>query len=245
MSISSRTAIVALPILPRDFEERHRNLSTTAREELRRRLQAEFVKAKAQLCMWIRRDRNSLMTRTAKQISYYLIECVNFTTGQCNPSYQTIADEVGVSVRTVERTVPQIAKAGWIEIGRRSRTSSNFYHFVLDPQKVAAIDDYADYLRDARILAREARQQVRYGERRHAHSEPKSLSAQRCGEPTKARAPDPTVPTAEHWKGTPEDDTCSMSKGDSRDNASSDGREDIEAGGIRGASPYMRESKGL
>ena len=67
------------------------------------KLRKAFVKAKAEYLSWARKDRDSRMNPTAKAILSYLLDCLNFETGQCDPAHQTIADELGFSVRTVAR----------------------------------------------------------------------------------------------------------------------------------------------
>src|SRR5215204_4017654 len=57
------------------------------------RLRAEFTADKGQFASWIKRDRDSRMSPAAKCVALYLLDCLNFETGRCDPSQQTIADE--------------------------------------------------------------------------------------------------------------------------------------------------------
>ncbi|WP_162911536.1 helix-turn-helix domain-containing protein [Shinella zoogloeoides] len=114
---------------PRDFHERYR------------RLHAEFTSSKAAFVAWARKDRDRRMTRTAKILLSYLVDCLNFETSRCDPSQQTIADEIGVCSRTVERVIRQIVAAGWLEVYRRGKTATNFYRLRVTAEKLAAISD--------------------------------------------------------------------------------------------------------
>src|SRR5690606_13392547 len=120
---------LAIPPLPRDFEDRTRDLSDEDREALRRKLQAEFVKAKGAWVRLVRKDRTPGFNRTAKLIAVFLIDSLNFETGRCFPSHEAIADELGISERTVERNVKRIIAAGWISTMRARQNRPTFYFF--------------------------------------------------------------------------------------------------------------------
>ncbi len=98
-------------------------------------MRRQFTKAKAEFMAWVRKDRDPLMNGTAKLITDYLVDCPNFEKGRCFPSHETIADEIGVSVRTVERTIPRIIEAGWISIRRVRRNAPTSIVSMLRPRK--------------------------------------------------------------------------------------------------------------
>jgi hypothetical protein len=149
------------------------------------RLRSQFTKAKAEFLAWVRKDRDSRMTPTAKTVTTTLIECLNFDNGRCDPSHQFLADEIGISRRQVERLVPKIEAAGWIEVTRRGCKETNSYRFRVANEKIAAILDYTDHLREQRREEREKRKSA-------AHSDPTPMSDQTQSDPTFTRSPDPT-----------------------------------------------------
>lgn len=174
-----------IPLLPREIAARLKDKSdwpADTRAEYKR-LHAVYTASKAEFATWIRRDRDSRMNRTAKQILLLVLDCLNFDTGRCDPGHQFIADELGISVRTVERTIPRIASAGWISITRRGRTTTNFYRFRVPTAKVAAILNYVDGLREQRAEERE---------RRKIYRDPTKMADHSQGDPTILRGHDPT-----------------------------------------------------
>lgn len=140
----------AIPTLPRDFDMIVEGMSKKERDAELRRRQAAFVKAKAQLTGWIRQDRNPLMTKTAKLVAAYLIECLNFETGRCFPSHETIADHLGISDRQVRRVIPRIVKAGWLSVVRVRRNAPTFYRFHAPEEAIRRIEEGALALRQSR-----------------------------------------------------------------------------------------------
>lgn len=142
-----------------------------------------FTAAKAEYCLWVRRDRDSRMNRTAKQILVAILDCLNFETGRCDPSHQYLADELGMSVRTVERTIPRIAASGWLTVIRRGRTTTNFYKMTVSTEKVSKILDYVDGLRELRKEERE---------KRRLYGDPTKVADHSRSDPTFVRSHDPT-----------------------------------------------------
>lgn len=167
-------------------------------------LRKEFTASKAEFVSWVRKDRDSRMNRTAKQILQLIVDCLNFDTGRCDPGHQYIADELGISVRTVERTIPRIAEAGWISVSRRGCTTTNFYRLRVSMKKVESILSYVDGLRELRAEERERRRLLGY------QSDPTKLADHSTSDPTFVRSHDPTEmadhdPTemaGKHMKGT-------------------------------------------
>jgi hypothetical protein len=222
-----RNEFLWIPLLPKVFIEQLINLGfddDTRRksewpqdiQEEYSRLRGAFTKAKAEYTSFMLQDRDSRMTQTAKTITVGLLEHLNFDNGRCDPSHQLIADKLGLSRRTVERLVPKIAAAGWVEIKRRGCKATNIYRFRVSATKVAAIMDYADYLRDRRIEEREKRWKDQF-----APSDPTSVTDQASSDPTSVRSLDPTSvsvldPTSVSDKPlnrTPEDEPLKPMKG--------------------------------
>ncbi|MDX0849374.1 hypothetical protein GOD74_13250 [Sinorhizobium medicae] len=178
----------SIPLLPREIAERLRDKAEWP-ADIRARYEAarkQCTASKAEFATWIRRDRDSRMNRTAKQILLLILDCLNFETGRCDPGHQFIADELGLSVRTVERTIPRIVASGWLSITRRGRTTTNFYRLRVSTSKVAELLDYVDGLREQRAEERERRRQ--YGQR----SDPTKLADHSASDPTSVRSHDPT-----------------------------------------------------
>lgn len=159
----SRTSLPAvkqagvIPVLPRDFDEGTKDLSDDERKALKAEAQRRFVKAKAEWARLVRKDRTPGLTRTAKLIAIYLIDCLNFETGRCFPSYEVIADELGISEKTVSRSMKTLAAAGWISLRRARRNLPTFYFFHAPEEKVKRILDMDDALRESREARREDR----------------------------------------------------------------------------------------
>ena len=66
---------------------------------------------------------------SAKVVLFYLLECYNHESGQCNPSHATIAKKLGKSIRTVERAIEQLKAVGWLTITQRRFNNSLMYGF--------------------------------------------------------------------------------------------------------------------
>ncbi|MBD8555531.1 helix-turn-helix domain-containing protein [Rhizobium sp. CFBP 8762] len=170
---------------------------------------SEFWQAKKEFSTWIRKDRDSRMNRTAKAILLLILDCLNCDTGRCDPSHQFIADEIGISVRTVERTIPRIVASQWLFVLRRGRTTTNFYRICAPVSKVNHILDYSTTLKERRTEEREER---RYHHGRlsdptkmadHSHHEPTKMADH---EPTKMAGHEPTQMAGKHMKRTWEDE---------------------------------------
>jgi hypothetical protein len=190
-----------LPILPKDIAEQIDALPPGIRDdrakwpkELReeyKRLHAYFTRSKAEFLSWLRKDRDSRMTATAKEITRFLVESLNFDTGRCDPSHQLIADELGYSVRTVERLVPRIAESGWMAVTRRGKTSTNFYRFRVATAKVNALLDLSETLRERRKNDREERRRQFLMRR----SDPTRMADHSTSDPTTMADHEPTSMT--------------------------------------------------
>lgn len=175
----------SVPILPAEIAAGLKDKSEWP-AELRneyRRLHADFTASKAEFAMWIRRDRDSRMNRTAKTILLLILDCLNFDTGRCDPGHEFIADELGISVRTVERTIPRIAASGWIAVIRRGKTTTNFYRLKVPKRKVSQILEYVDGLRELRSEKRELRRLM---------SDPTKVADHITSDRTTVRGHDPT-----------------------------------------------------
>lgn len=155
-----------------------------------------FTSAKLDLINWILRDHRPIMNPSAKITAIYLLQCVNSTSLQCNPSYQTIADAMGFkNEKTAERAVKAVKACGWLDIRRFNRNKSNRYVFLANTSVAKAIDEYQDHLRDQRKAEREAEQ---------AHLEQTNLSGRTAVERTFASPLEQTNLSGKHLKRTPE-----------------------------------------
>lgn len=170
-----------------------------------RRLHGEFTASKAEFLSWVRKDRDSRMKANAKLILIFLVECLNFETGRCDPSHETIADELEISIRTVERLVPEIALAKWMTVTRRGKTTTNFYRFRVPIEKVHLLLDRVDDLRQRRADARE--------QRRLKASDPTGLAAHPISDPPFERSDDPTGLADKPLKGTSEKEPVNQVEG--------------------------------
>src|SRR5262249_38290500 len=71
-----------------------------------------------------------------------LVRFRNNRTGRCDPSQELLADKLGLSVRTVERAIKDLKKAGRIAVKRRRNTSACYYFSALqEPSPVAGPDE--------------------------------------------------------------------------------------------------------
>ncbi|MDR7027244.1 hypothetical protein [Rhizobium rosettiformans] len=182
-----------LPILPREVADRMKDKEEWP-ADLKARydgLRKQFSASKAEFTSWVRKDRDSRMNRTAKQILQLIVDCLNFDTGRCDPGHQYIADELGISLRTVERTIPRIAEAGWLEVIRRGRTTTNFYRLRVSVKKIESILSYVDSLRELRAEERDRRRM--FG----PQSDPTKLADHSHSDPTFVRSHD-TTELADH-----------------------------------------------
>lgn len=177
-------------LLPDDMREQLRRLPPNKKHWPRefhdryRRLHAEFTSSKAAFVAWARKDRDRRMTRTAKILLSYLVDCLNFETSRCDPSQHTIADEIGVCSRTVERVIRQLVAAGWLEVYRRGKTATNFYRLRVTAEKLAAIAEDSGARREVRKAAARRRS--------GAESDPTSMSDHGEKDPTPMSDHDPT-----------------------------------------------------
>lgn len=202
-----------LPRLPRDFMERTAGMSAEERERERAKLLSAFNSARAQLRNWIQQDRSPLMYGSAKEVAYYLIECVNFETGLCFPSHETIADRLGIVERQVRRLMPRIAERGWIEIIRAARNKPTFYKLLAPERVVKDIEEGAHALKAVRDACREDR---RYPHFLELEPSPEDVAALLNGPEMSAQPQSDrtfwghsvrTSASGEHLKGTPPNDS--------------------------------------
>jgi hypothetical protein len=216
-----------MPILPREIAHRIKDLK---KEDWPKgvkadydRLHREFSAAKSEYRSWIRKDRDSRMSNTAKQIASYILDCLNFDTGRCDPGYEAIAAELNIGVRTVERWVPKIAASGWMEIVRRGRTTTNFYRWRVPVAKVNMLLDAVEVLRTERQERREAKKLPP-----RLQSDPPLLADHTAmdpsfvadHEPSEVAGHEPPFVADKYMKGTREDEpvnkgSCSRGKGES------------------------------
>ncbi|MGM4870678.1 helix-turn-helix domain-containing protein [Bradyrhizobium sp. 956_D2_N1_5] len=73
-----------------------------------------------------RRDRR---TPSAKNLAVMLMLHFNGKTGQCNPGYELLAEEIGVSERQLMRAIKELEGAGWIS--RRHPGGHDYVEFDL------------------------------------------------------------------------------------------------------------------
>ncbi|WP_426237122.1 helix-turn-helix domain-containing protein [Pararhizobium sp. DWP1-1-3] len=222
-----KDGMYTIPVLPRHIAEQirgvHKSKWPSGLKADYDHFHRQFTKAKHEYRTWIGKDRDSRMSKTAKVISNFMLDCLNGDTGRCDPSYQTIADELGVGVRTVERWVPQIAASGWMEITRRGKTTTNFYRWRVSKRKVHAILDHVDELREQRQERREARKHPIFPQNEPpevASYMPLDPSVMTDHEPSRRAAHDPPEGADKSVKGTLEDEpgnktSCSGGKEDS------------------------------
>jgi hypothetical protein len=86
-------------------------------------------------------------TETQRLWAVRLALHLNITTGRCDPSYRTLAAEVGVSERTSMRTAAALEAAGWLRIertaGGSSRNTNKFQLLVIPDAGETAADEAA------------------------------------------------------------------------------------------------------
>jgi hypothetical protein len=150
-----------------------------------------FTSVKLDMQGWLLCD--PCLSANAKLVAIYLLRCVNAETGQCNPSAQTIGDElVTLSLRAVERAVAELKTAGWIGVRRYDRRKSNGYVFIDNRSRANAIDDRRELLREARHAAR---------------LEPPVVAGRGQFDPPRVAGLDPPRVAGKHLNGTPEVDS--------------------------------------
>lgn len=205
-----------IPILPKDMADKIKGPRVDWPKDVEaeyRRLHSEFTASKAEFLDWVRKDRDGRMNSTAKVILTCLVERLNFDTGRCDPSHQCIADDLEIGLRTVERTMPRIAAAGWIEVVRRGKTTSNFYRLRVPVEKVHRLLERVDDLRQRRADERE--------ERRLKLSDPPLLADhlesdppfERTHEPPLLAGHEPPLLAGKPLKGTSEEEPLKDSQG--------------------------------
>ena len=71
----------------------------------------------------------SKMRRSSKLVYTYLVCCYNSQRGQCNPSQETMSRELGISVRTIQRSIRELNQLGIINwtIGNPTVGSNRYY----------------------------------------------------------------------------------------------------------------------
>jgi hypothetical protein len=187
-----RDGFYRIPVLPAEMREQVEKMGpdkatwpAAFKDDYYKRA-AEFTVSVNTFRKWVRKDRHSDMTNNAKEMVYFLLDSLNFETGRCDPSHETIADELGVHVRTVERLSLKIRQ--WVEVVRRGRTATNFYRPRVSTEKVSSLIEYSESLRDLRSEKRERRK--RYFP---DALEPTAVSGHSILEPTFERSHEPTA----------------------------------------------------
>lgn len=199
-----------IPILPSEMREKLKTLPANKRQWPKaflddyKRLHAEFTKAKAAFIEVARRDRDARMSPRAFKALSFLIDCLNFDTGRCDPSQQTIADEVGVQVVTAERLVRKLKAAGWINVYRRGATTTNFYRIGVSKAKIDAIRDDAEARREVRKSSWAALRLLQSDPSKMMDHPAKHPSKMMDHEPAKMMDHDPSKMMDKPLKGTSE-----------------------------------------
>lgn len=145
-----------IPILPKEMRSQPKKAWPKEFAAEYRRLRSAFTASKGEFMAWARKDRHQAMTKTAKAVLAQLVDCLNFDSGRCDPSQQTIADELGMSLRSVERAVRSLVSAGWVAIARRGMMTTNFYRLRVPVARIEAIQEDLS----ARKLARQLERQI-------------------------------------------------------------------------------------
>ncbi len=68
------------------------------------------------------------LSPTAKNIAGVLLDCLDGTTGRCNPSIAYLGDRVGRGRRQVGTVLAELVTAGWLS--RIPRRGTNHYVFA-------------------------------------------------------------------------------------------------------------------
>jgi hypothetical protein len=92
---------------------------------------------------------DSTLTALQRLVGIRLTQRLNCRTRTCYPSAQTLADELGVCVRSIEKAIAALKRRRWIEVVSKGRHGTNVYR-VLETH-LNAVLDYQTSLRDARI----------------------------------------------------------------------------------------------
>lgn len=180
-----------IPLLPPDMREqlagfpRDKKQWPKAFREAYARQHADFTAAKDQFVEWAARDRHRLMTKAAKAVLAYLVRRLNFNTGRCDPSQKTIADDLDMGLRSVERAIKSLSDAGWVEVSRRGKTVPNFYRLRISTARLDAIKQDFEDRRQLRNDARKAR--------RFAESDPPTLADHSADDPSKMTGHEPPL----------------------------------------------------
>jgi Helix-turn-helix domain len=98
--------------------------------------QVSGVKARDKFISELLTDRKLTATQTRVAVKIALF--FNCTTGQCNPGYEKIAAQLGISKRSVIRAVAVLAERGWIEV-RRGDAVGPKNNFLLFLQPVGVV----------------------------------------------------------------------------------------------------------
>jgi len=73
------------------------------------------------------------LSATDFRVAYRLLSYMNAESGACFPKQETIADDVGVTDRTIRHSLVNLRACGWLKIEERQlpngRGKSNFYLF--------------------------------------------------------------------------------------------------------------------
>lgn len=73
--------------------------------------------------------RNPNLSRNSKT-TYSLLLDYAWQTGSCFPGQQTLANDLGVSVRTVQRDLEELKKSGLIDWKQRGKNRTNIYYIL-------------------------------------------------------------------------------------------------------------------
>ena len=87
------------------------------------------VKARDKFIIQIGTDKG--LTRAQLSVGIRLAIFFNCTTGQCNPGDKLLAQETGLSVRTVVRAVAALVERGWVIAHRRGGNTE--FQLLLQP----------------------------------------------------------------------------------------------------------------
>lgn len=184
-----------LPRLPKTWE------AMTADEQ--KAFTTAFTTAKLEMQYWVQRDPDPRMNSDTIRVVLYLLHSVNMKSLQCNPSQKTIAEELNMTRRTVERCIARAIAAGWVAAARFDRNMSNWYLMVENAEKAKAIDDRIDFLRQARADERaEVKQAVA---KRITGFDPSVVAVRTISDPSVVAVPDPSGVADKHLSGTLED----------------------------------------
>jgi Helix-turn-helix domain len=105
-----------------------------------------YVKSTETFFAWMRGVAEmKALSPTARLIGVRLALHRNAATGQCNPSYQTLADEIGAKARsTAIRAVNSLVKAGWLGPPDSKGGRSNNFVLTIPNSSPSATVEKAD-----------------------------------------------------------------------------------------------------